>query len=140
MVLAPLAGAIARPEQRGGRGICRAPPAGGLVSLFPPMDRRELIRGSAESGARGMRIGLIADLAVGMDGSGSHAWSRQSDILVGIEVGAPPDLFNARGQNWGLTAFSPRALVAGGFAPFIATLRAGMRNAGGLRIDHAMSF
>jgi 4-alpha-glucanotransferase len=90
--------------------------------------------------AAGMAVGMIADLAVGMESSGSHAWSRQSDILVGIEVGAPPDLFNARGQNWGLTAFSPRALVAGGFAPFIATLRAGMRNAGGLRIDHAMSF
>jgi 4-alpha-glucanotransferase len=89
--------------------------------------------------AAGMRIGLIADLAVGMDSSGSHAWSRQSDILVGLEVGAPPDLFNVFGQNWGLTAFSPRALVHGGFAPFIATLRAGMRNAGGLRIDHAMS-
>jgi 4-alpha-glucanotransferase len=89
--------------------------------------------------AAGMQIGLIADLAVGMDSSGSHAWSRQPDILVGLEVGAPPDLFNARGQNWGLTAFSPRALLAGGFAPFIATLRAGMRNAGGLRIDHAMS-
>jgi 4-alpha-glucanotransferase len=87
----------------------------------------------------GMRIGLIADLAVGMESSGSHAWSRQADILVGLEVGAPPDLFNPRGQNWGLTAFSPRALVAGGFAPFVATLRAGMRNAGGLRIDHAMS-
>jgi 4-alpha-glucanotransferase len=96
---------------------------------------------AAQEVARGadMRIGLIADLAVGMDSSGSHAWSRQSDILVGIEVGAPPDLFNARGQNWGLTAFSPRALVAGGFAPFIATLRAGMRHAGGLRIDHAMA-
>jgi 4-alpha-glucanotransferase len=89
--------------------------------------------------AAGMRVGLIADLAVGIDGSGSHAWSRQSDILVGIEVGAPPDLFNAHGQNWGLTAFSPRSLAAGGFAPFVATLRAGMRNAGGLRIDHAMS-
>ncbi len=90
--------------------------------------------------AAGMRVGLVADLAVGMDSSGSHAWSRQSDILVGLEVGAPPDPFNALGQNWGLTAFSPRALAAGGFAPFIATLRAGMRNAGGLRIDHAMSF
>src|SRR5207244_12157760 len=51
--------------------------------------------------AAGMRIGLIADLAVGMDSSGSHAWSRQSDILVWLEVGAPPDLFNARGPNWG---------------------------------------
>jgi 4-alpha-glucanotransferase len=97
---------------------------------------------AAQKDARraGMRIGLIADLAVGMDSSGSHAWSRPSDILVGLEVGAPPDLFNLRGQNWGLTAFSPRALIAGGFAPFIATLRAGMRNAGGLRIDHAMAF
>src|SRR5262249_8961576 len=75
----------------------------------------------------------------GMDSSGSHAWSRQQDILVGLEVGAPPDPFNSLGQNWGLTAFSPRALAAGGFAPFIATLRAGMRNAGGLRIDHVMS-
>jgi 4-alpha-glucanotransferase len=96
---------------------------------------------AAQKSARsaGMRVGLIADLAVGMDSSGSHAWSRQADILVSLEVGAPPDPFNMRGQNWGLTAFSPRALVAGGFAPFIATLRTGMRNAGGLRIDHAMS-
>jgi 4-alpha-glucanotransferase len=100
---------------------------------------RSFAAAQKDARAAGMRIGLIADLAVGMDASGSHAWSRPSDILVGLEVGAPPDLFNLLGQNWGLTAFSPRALVAGGFAPFIATLRAGMRNAGGLRIDHAMS-
>jgi 4-alpha-glucanotransferase len=100
---------------------------------------RSIAAAQRDARGAGMRIGLIADLAVGMDSSGSHAWSRQSDILVGLEVGAPPDPFNMLGQNWGLTAFSPRALVAGGFAPFIATLRAGMRNAGGLRIDHAMA-
>ena len=86
----------------------------------------------------GMRIGLIADLAVGVNVGGSAAWSEQKDILLGLQIGAPPDLFNTAGQNWGLTTFSPRALVAGGFAPFIATLRACMRYAGGLRIDHAM--
>ena len=86
----------------------------------------------------GMRVGLIADLAVGMSRAGSHAWSAQNDILMGVEVGAPPDLFNLHGQNWGLTTFSPRALVTGGFAPFLQTLRAGLRHAGGLRIDHAM--
>jgi 4-alpha-glucanotransferase len=86
----------------------------------------------------GMRIGLIADVAVGMDPGGSHAWSRQADLLVGLSIGAPPDLFNPRGQNWGLTAFSPQALVSGGFAPYLATLRAAMRHAGGVRIDHAM--
>jgi 4-alpha-glucanotransferase len=88
----------------------------------------------------GMRIGLVADLAIGMSGGGSHAWTSQGDILTGLEIGAPPDLYNATGQNWGLTTFSPRSLAANGFSPFIATLRAGLRHAGGLRVDHAMGF
>jgi 4-alpha-glucanotransferase len=94
----------------------------------------------AQKAARrsGMRVGLVADLAVGMSGAGSHAWSTQSDILMGVEIGAPPDLYNSNGQNWGLTTFSPRALIARGFAPFLQTLRAGLRHTGGLRIDHAM--
>ena len=87
---------------------------------------------------QGMRIGLISDVAVGMNPGGSHAWSRPHDLLLGLSVGAPPDLFNTRGQDWGLTAFSPQGLLATGFEPFIATLRAAMRAAGGVRIDHAM--
>jgi 4-alpha-glucanotransferase len=86
----------------------------------------------------GMGIGLIADLAVGMDAGGSHAWSQQTDILVGLNIGAPPDLFNPQGQNWGLTTFSPWTLPDAQFGPFVATLRAAMRHAGGVRIDHAM--
>ncbi|BBK43529.1 4-alpha-glucanotransferase [Allostella vacuolata] len=97
-------------------------------------------REAAQRRAReaGMRIGLMADLAVGMDGDGSHAWSRPGDVMTGLAVGAPPDLINGVGQNWGLTTFSPPALVTGGFAPFLATLRAAMRDAGGVRIDHVM--
>jgi 4-alpha-glucanotransferase len=86
----------------------------------------------------GMRIGLIGDLAVGMDPNGSHAWSRQSDILLGLTIGAPPDLLNPGGQDWSLTGFSPRAMEQGGFIPFLATLQAAMRHAGGIRVDHAM--
>ncbi len=86
----------------------------------------------------GMRIGFIGDSAVGMDPSGSQAWSRQDDILLGLTIGAPPDLLNPRGQDWGLTSFSPRAMEDNGFAPFLATLRAGMRHVGGIRVDHAM--
>jgi 4-alpha-glucanotransferase len=87
---------------------------------------------------RGMRIGLISDLAVGINPSGGDAWSRPKDLLLGLNMGAPPDLFNARGQDWGLTAFSPQALLESGFEPFITTLRAAMRSAGGVRIDHVM--
>ncbi len=86
----------------------------------------------------GMKVGLIADLAIGMDGSGSHAWSRQHEVLGGLSVGAPPDYYSAEGQSWGLTTFSPRGLAASGFAPFIETLRASLRHVGGMRIDHVM--
>lgn len=86
----------------------------------------------------GMRIGLISDLAVGMSNDGSHAWSNQHEVLGGLQIGAPPDLYNHSGQNWGLTTFSPRALRTGGFAPYLATLRAALRHAGGVRIDHVM--
>ncbi len=99
---------------------------------------RSLAGAQTHAREAGMRIGLIADLAIGMDVDGSHAWSRQRDLLVGLKVGAPPDIFNPRGQDWGLTAFSPHALMLGGFAPFIATLRTALRNAGGVRLDHAM--
>ncbi|SEP41856.1 4-alpha-glucanotransferase [Rhodospirillales bacterium URHD0017] len=88
--------------------------------------------------AAGMRIGLLSDLAIGMDRAGSHAWTRQSDLLLGLSIGAPPDAFNPHGQDWGLTGFSPRALAATGFAPFLATLRAALAHAGGVRIDHIM--
>ena len=86
----------------------------------------------------GMKIGLISDLAIGMDRAGSHAWSRQSDLLLGLNIGAPPDEFNRAGQDWGLSGFSPQALVATGFDPFLSTVRAAMRYAGGVRIDHIM--
>jgi 4-alpha-glucanotransferase len=94
----------------------------------------------AQKAARtaGMRIGLISDLAVGMSPGGSHAWSRHGDLLLGLNVGAPPDLINTRGQDWGLTGYSPQALIASGYEPFLATLRAALRNAGGVRIDHVM--
>lgn len=86
----------------------------------------------------GMTVGLIADLAIGMDGAGSHAWSRQDEVLHGLSIGAPPDYYAADGQNWALTTFSPRGLAASGYAPFIETLRASLRHVGGIRIDHVM--
>ena len=86
----------------------------------------------------GAKIGLIADLAVGTDGGGSHGWSRQGQILPGLGVGAPPDIFSPLGQSWGISAFSPRGLRDGGYAAFLEMLRAAMRHAGGVRIDHAM--
>jgi 4-alpha-glucanotransferase len=92
---------------------------------------------SAAKGA-GMCIGLIADLAVGAEPGGSQGWSRQSELLPSLSVGAPPDLINRAGQNWGVAAFSPEGLQQNGYRAFIEMLRANLAHAGGLRIDHAM--
>jgi 4-alpha-glucanotransferase len=126
-------------------------PAAGNVSSFAKEKRAEieyhlflqwLSARSAEAAqkkARGkMAIGIVADLAVGMDPQGSHAWSAPRELLHGLHVGAPPDIFNGQGQDWGLTALSPRGLRTFGFVPFIATIRTAMRHAGGVRIDHAL--
>ena len=89
------------------------------------------------SGA-GMGIGLIADLAVGADCAGSQAWSRQGELLPAVTVGAPPDILNRAGQNWGVSAFSPDGLRRHGFRAFIEMLQANLAHAGGIRIDHVM--
>lgn len=88
--------------------------------------------------AAGMAVGVIADLAVGTDPGGSHAWTRQDEILNGFHAGAPPDLYNPLGQDWGVAVFSPRGLRRNGYAAFIEMLRANLAHAGGLRIDHVL--
>ncbi len=86
----------------------------------------------------GMPIGLISDLAVGVDSGGSQCWAWPDQTLIGLTVGAPPDLLNTQGQDWGLAAFSPRGLQKNGYRVYLDMLRAAMRHAGGVRIDHAM--
>ncbi|AKM32290.1 4-alpha-glucanotransferase [Pandoraea faecigallinarum] len=88
--------------------------------------------------AAGMEIGLIADMAVGVDSTGSEAWSDAGHLLEGISLGAPPDAFNPAGQVWGLTTFSPWAFQQRGYRPFIAALRAALAFSGGVRIDHVL--
>jgi 4-alpha-glucanotransferase len=98
-----------------------------------------LVSAQSAARAREMPIGLIADLAVGVDPRGSECWSQPRNMLIGATIGAPPDALNAIGQNWGLTTFSPTSLCREGFAPFLSILRAAMRYAGGVRLDHVMS-
>lgn len=95
---------------------------------------------SAQHAARaaGMAIGLIADLAIGADTAGSQAWSRQEQMLLKLAIGAPPDLLNAQGQNWGLGALSPYAMRLHGFSSYVEMLRAAFACAGGIRIDHVL--
>lgn len=83
-------------------------------------------------------LALMQDLPVGVDPDGADAWGWQDYFATGVAVGAPPDEFNTRGQNWGLPPFLPHKLRAAGYEPFVQTVRAAFRHGGGLRIDHVM--
>ena len=83
-------------------------------------------------------VDIVADLAVGFDANSADAWTFQNQLSFAFEVGCPPDGHNPEGQCWGLPPFNPQALVEADFAPFVAMVRAGLRHAGALRIDHVM--
>ena len=95
---------------------------------------------AAERGRKaGLAIGFYRDLAVAAHPGGSAAWADAGILVQGANVGAPPDQFNMKGQNWGLAPLSPLGLREAAYRPFIAMLRANMRHAGALRIDHVMA-
>ncbi len=99
---------------------------------------RELQAAQRAAREAGMRVGLIADLAVGADHAGSQSWSYQNQVLRKLELGAPPDAINREGQSWGITGLSPHGLRRSGFSAFLEMLRHALRHAGGVRIDHIM--
>ncbi|WP_299816887.1 4-alpha-glucanotransferase [uncultured Jannaschia sp.] len=87
----------------------------------------------------GMRIGLYLDLAVGEAQDGSATWSGTAAAMPGLGVGAPPDVFSEHGQNWDLAAPSPEKMARDDYAAYRAMIGAQLRDAGALRIDHAMA-
>ncbi|MDN3296962.1 4-alpha-glucanotransferase [Streptomyces ficellus] len=86
----------------------------------------------------GMAVGIVHDLAVGVHPDGADAWAQSDAFAARMSVGAPPDAFNGRGQDWGLPPWRPDALAASGYAPYRDLLRGLLRHAGALRIDHVM--
>ncbi len=88
--------------------------------------------------AAGMPLGVVHDLAVGVDAGGADAWALQDALALGTTVGAPPDSFNQKGQDWGLPPWRPDRLRELGFAPYRELVRGVLQHAGGVRIDHVM--
>jgi 4-alpha-glucanotransferase len=91
----------------------------------------QLVRATAD-------IPLMQDLPIGVDPEGADAWAWQDLFACGVTIGAPPDEYNTQGQNWGLRPLIPWKLGNAAYEPFIQTIRATLRHAGGLRIDHVM--
>lgn len=99
---------------------------------------RQLAEAAEACAGADMEVGLYMDLAIGADPNGADTWGEPTAIVHGVRFGAPPDAFNANGQDWGMPPFHPHKLKEKAYRPFIDMLRANMRHAGALRIDHVM--
>ncbi|MHA3021351.1 4-alpha-glucanotransferase [Mycobacterium sp. BMJ-28] len=96
----------------------------------------QLTAAQATAGQAGMALGIMHDLAVGVDPNGADAWALQDVLALGVTAGAPPDEFNQLGQDWSQPPWGPDQLERAGYAPFRALVNAVLRHAGGVRIDH----
>ncbi|MBL8926038.1 MAG: 4-alpha-glucanotransferase [Pseudonocardia sp.] len=90
------------------------------------------VRGVAQE----VGVRVVHDLAIGCDPEGADGWALQDVLAMGVHAGAPPDAFSQQGQDWGLPPWRPDRLDATGYAAYRDLLRATLRAADGLRIDH----
>ena len=88
----------------------------------------------------GMSIGLYHDLALATDRCGSDLWAFGEYYANGCRVGAPPDDFSPKGQDWSFPPPNARRHRDGRYHQFAAAIRNNSRHGGALRIDHVMRF
>jgi glycogen operon protein len=100
---------------------------------------KQLAQAAARGREAGLWLGFYRDLAVGAAPDGGEIAAERDLYMKGASVGAPPDPFAESGQNWGLPPPNPLEMARSGYSAFSALLRANMRHAGALRIDHVMA-
>jgi 4-alpha-glucanotransferase len=127
-----------RPDAARLRKLRREDDAFGFFEFVQWIADAQLMQCCAKARELHLPIGLYIDVAVGVEAGGADAWSEQDAILNSLSVGAPPDPWNAAGQSWGLSGFSPSGLPATRFEPFRQMLREAMRHAGAVRLDHVL--
>lgn len=131
--------------------FARTPDSDGVRELEPELAGRiafyewlqwiadeQLGRAQVQAKDAGMGLGVVTDLAVGVHPEGADAWILRDVLTRGVSTGAPPDAYNQQGQNWSQPPWHPRALAEAAYRPFRDVVRAALRHAGGLRMDHVM--
>jgi 4-alpha-glucanotransferase len=129
-----------KPDDARGAALHAGPDAAELEFIkFVQWCADAQLRSCRDLAARlGMKVGLYLDVAVGVQSDGFDAWKEQAAISRHLAVGAPPDSLNTAGQNWGLAGFNAAGLEIQSFEPFREMLRASMRHAGAIRLDHVL--
>lgn len=96
--------------------------------------------------ARRLGIAILGDLPIYPALDSAEVWSDRASFELDAEgrplrvAGVPPDYFSATGQRWGNPLYRWDRLAAEGFAWWVARLRANLRLADLVRLDHFRGF
>jgi len=95
---------------------------------------------AARRAAAAAAVALDGDLAFMVSADSADVWARQHEFRRDATLGAPPDAFNAGGQDWGLPVHRWEVMAHGGFA----WLRRRVGRAAALfdacRLDHVVGY
>jgi hypothetical protein len=96
--------------------------------------------GAAAAHAASRRVVLKGDLPIGVDKRSVDTWLAPHLFRMGTSTGAPPDAFDATGQNWGFPTYNWEEMARDGYAWWRARLAHTGRFFGALRVDHVLGF
>ena len=117
------------------------PPINDLINFYMWLQflcDEQLAAAQARATAAGMKIGIMADLAVGVHPGGADAHNLEPWLAPDVSVGAPPDNYNQQGQDWSQPPWHPARLAEAGYRPWRNLLATVLRHSGGIRVDHIL--
>ena len=81
---------------------------------------------------------LYLDFPIGVHPDGQDVAQHRESFVKGMSVGAPPDAFFTKGQNWGFPPLDPDVIRDRHYDYFRAAIRHHVSHASILRLDHVM--
>ncbi|MDR1786532.1 MAG: 4-alpha-glucanotransferase [Spirochaetaceae bacterium] len=83
---------------------------------------------------------LKGDVPILMNEDSVDVWANPELFDLSMRAGAPPDMYNVAGQNWGFPVYNWEAHRKTGYAWWKARLKAASAYYRGYRLDHILGF
>eukprot|EP00899_Mesostigma_viride_P026609 jgi/Mesvir1/7132/Mv09233-RA.3 len=99
---------------------------------------KQLLAASAH--ARSKRVVLKGDLPIGVDRASVDTWMFPKLFRMHMSTGAPPDYFDAKGQNWGFPTYNWEEMAHDNYAWWRSRLSQMAKYFTAYRIDHILGF
>lgn len=86
------------------------------------------------------RVKLIGDIPIFLNRESADLWGERQFFCLKRSVGAPPDYYNPKGQDWGFPDYCWHSLEKSGYSWWKRRLEVAESHYHGFRIDHAVGF